>query len=326
MTRLINLQYTFVSTPVPDFIYDSLHEFVRNSNSYHVQPPELLTKLATKYKVVEDSIFLTAGTDQSIFACAGAFGAQTYIFTPTYLGFEEGVAVNGTLHTINAFQGETYSIPTSTIEDATLIFLANPNNPCGVTARTKILELVENNQHAMVVVDETWGEFINDSVIDQVKRHKNLIVLRSFSKTFGLAGIRLGYLFAQPDVIEKLKIQIPWFNTSYLSVGAGIVALEHEDYFKQLRKGILQEKERWVSMLKAAQLHVVPNDINAVLLKFDNEQQALELVKGFAKYNILVNHGDAYSNIGLDKTFVRVTVSTPEHREVVKRVLTSIKS
>src|SRR3990172_12638439 len=85
----INLQYTTIKTPLPDFIYEGLKHYSAGANTYRPQPPELIEKLAKKHHVPREMVYLTAGTDETIQIFALAYGSNAYVFTPTYSVYKD---------------------------------------------------------------------------------------------------------------------------------------------------------------------------------------------------------------------------------------------
>lgn len=243
MDQKIYLKFTTLTTPLPNFIYERLQDYSRNANSYHPQPKELITKLSTRHNLPEEMIYLTAGADEAIYLFGLTFGESVYAFTPTYVTYDEIRAVGARVHLVNAREHNEYRISTQTIPDAKVIFVANPNNPFGITTKEKIIELIENNQHAIIVIDEVYAEFADLSVIDLTTKYQNLAVIRSFSKSFGMAGNRIAYVVANPLLLQQIKPKTQWASLSYLSAGAAIAALDHEDYFLQLIKEVSERRE-----------------------------------------------------------------------------------
>lgn len=321
----INLQYTIVRNPVPDFIYNNLKVFSKNSNSYHEQPIELRSKLANKHNIPIEYIYLVSGIDEAIQHFAYTYGKNTTIFTPSYISYHDVEYYGGTLNQKYSILDNEFRISTATQQDATLIFLPNPNNPCGITPPDKIEELVKNNSKAIIAVDEAYGMYADVSAIDKVQENKNLVVFRSFSKDYGLAGMRIGYCIAHPKIIEKVftKLDSQWINISYLSVGAAIIALENEEYFQSMRNEIIDQQRAFGIFLSELGFNIIPSYLNAVLLKFPSESDADVFVNYLKSNNIVVSHGNGNSNIGLDQTFVRIAIGTSDQmsraREVIKK-------
>lgn len=321
----INLQYTTIKTPLPDFIWESLKIFSRNANAYHPQAPELISKITLKFDLSDEMLLLTAGNDEGIMALGCAFGKNTFVFTPTYTVYQDVREYGGKLNQISSIIDGDYRISTDKIPAATLVYLANPNNPSGSTPKPKVLELSRNNPQAIVVIDEAYAQFTNLSVIDQVKSFPNLVVLRSFSKDYGMAGNRIGFLVASKEIITQVKPKIQWANVSYLSVGAASIALDHEDYFAHIRQDINIRRDEFIYFLTHLHYQVFPSHINAVLLKFENETIATSFVNHLKKSQITVSPGNGNSNIGLDNTFVRITIGTPEQMTTVEHVISEFK-
>jgi histidinol-phosphate aminotransferase len=321
---VIDLRFTTLNQHLPDFIYQKLADYSAKSNSYHHQPDELRSLIAQKHGLGIDSVALSAGTDQAILLLSTLYGQHGHIFTPTYISYTDIKRVGGDLTEHYSLDAGVYSVSASTIDGASLIFIANPNNPAGITDRHTILELVKNNPRAKVVVDEAYGDLAGESVIQDVSNHTNLIVLRSFSKGYALAGFRIGYIIAQPKVLEDMVLESTWFNVAYTSVGAAVAALEHEDYFAEIRASVVTGRQQFEAYLVGAGYNIVPSSINAVLLKFDSEEAATSFVDSLKAKEIQVNQGNGASNTGLDESFVRMSIGTSDQMAAVGACLSGI--
>lgn len=322
---LINLQYTTIKDPLPDFIYEGLSSYAKSANAYKPQPGELIEKLAKKHNLPKEMIYLTAGIDEAIQMYAKAYGQHAYAFTPTYIVYSDVEEFGGKLTRISSIQGSEYIVRTGTFPDASLIFLANPNNPSGITGKQDVMNLVKNNPLAKVVIDEAYGEFADLSVIDEISKYPNMTVFRSFSKAYAMAGNRIGYILAHPDVIAVVKNKTQWANVSYLSVGAAMIALDHEEYFSGLRQEINRIRDEFVLFLQKSGFSVIPSKINAILFTFPSETEGTKFADFLTKNNFVISHGNGNSNIGLDKSFVRIAIGSKIQMEVLKNVLTTFK-
>lgn len=317
----INLQYTTIKDPLPDFIFKGLKKYSSGANSYKPQPQELVVKLAKRHSVPKEMIYLTAGCDEAIQMFILTYGERTYSFTPTYIVYKDALVFGKKFTEIYSIKQNKYDISSNRIDNATLIFLANPNNPSGFSSKDKVLESVKNNKNSMVVIDEAYGDFAELSVIKEVKNNKNMAVLKSFSKGFGMAGNRLGYIIAHPEIISKVKDKTQWSNVSYLSVGAAVTALDNEKYFKAMRDAITKRRQDFVSFLSEHKFKFLPSKINAVVLTFKNKKEGRRFFDFLAENNIIASHGNGASNIGLDESFVRIAVGNAEQMKETKKVL-----
>jgi histidinol-phosphate aminotransferase len=175
----------------------------------------------------------------------------------------------------------------------------------------------------MVVIDEAYAEFANLSVVRSVHNTPNLVVLRSFSKAYGMAGNRVGYMVASPQVINNTLyiLDTQWDSVSYLSVGAALTALDHKEYYEKMRDNLLKIKKTFEEFLKDHNFTVLPSLINSALLAFKTEESAQQFVEYLKEKGIVVNHGNGVSNIGLDKTFVRIAIGTEQDMAEVKKCI-----
>ncbi|WP_299806867.1 histidinol-phosphate transaminase [uncultured Shewanella sp.] len=184
---------------------------LENLNRYpECQPPELIKAYSQYSKVAADSIITSRGADEAIELLIRAFciPAQDCIatFGPTY-GMYAISAKTFNVGVKALSLTEDFQLPSdylSQVNGAKLVFICNPNNPTGsVIPREKVIEVINSCQDAIVVVDEAYIEFSPEfSVADLVVTSANLVVLRTLSKAFALAGARCGFLLANPNIID----------------------------------------------------------------------------------------------------------------------------
>lgn len=324
---MINLQYTTIQKPLPDFIYQGIKSFCAHANTYHPQPPGLIDKIAVKFNLSKEKIFLTAGADEAIQLFAKIFGQNSYVFTPTYIVYQDVEVFGNRLNRIYSIDKNLeYKISSQEIKTATLIYLANPNNPAGYTTKDTVKKLIKNNSKALVVIDEAYGDFADLSIVDQVDNYSNLAVIRSFSKSYGMAGNRVGFIAtANQEIIKKFTQFSQWCNISYLSIGAAITALDHEDYFQKIREEIINTGTDFHNFLIKSGYQIIPSLINAQLIKFQSEAEASNFVAFLKKQEIIVSQGNGHSNIGLDQSFVRIAIGTPAQMDQVKKAIVEFK-
>jgi len=212
-------------------------------------------------------------------------------------------------------------IEKSKINSNSLIFICNPNNPTGLVNTQmieKILSSIDRSK-TILLIDESFIEFLNDiekeSLISKIKEYDNLAILRSMTKSYGLAGLRLGYLVANPHLIRKLKpFQIPWSVNGIAQI-AGIAAINDQDHVNRAKKIIQKERNYMYKTLnkKGSNIHALRSDVNFFLIKLKN-------INSIAYQKILLNiHGilvrDCSSFTGMSTDFIRVAVRT--HRDNV---------
>ena len=306
----INLQYTTIQEEVPDFIYQGLAQYIKNCNTYYSQPPFLRETIAGKFKLPSPEwVFLTNGVDEAIRICLELFGNSTHIFTPTEYTTLHQFCPSVINH--NSLVNNSYTISSDKIENASLMIIANPNNPVGYIEKEIIIKLLSNNPQTIIAIDEIYGEYSPHlSVVDLLQKYNNLVVFRGMSKSYGLAGIRIGYILANPSILKKISEKATWSNVSYPSCGAAQVALEHEDYYEDLRSSVLKRKKEIVDLLEKNEFSVIPSLINTITIKFESENGSVDFVRLLSKKGILVNQGESDGKVGVDSSYVSFVVGT----------------
>jgi histidinol-phosphate aminotransferase len=202
---------------------------------------------------------------------------------------------------------------------AKVIFLCNPNNPTGTLISRKDIINVLENTNSLVVVDEAYYEFCGETIIDKVNEYKNLIVLRTLSKAFGLAGIRLGYGAANKEVIEILnKVRSP-YNVNRLSQRIGIFALDNKDIFLKNVKEITKERNRLIKEMKNIEyIQVFPSYSNFILIKSEKYK---DILKRFREKEVGVRE---YGVDGSLRNCIRISIGTKEENDIVLKVLEEV--
>lgn len=204
-------------------------------------------------------------------------------------------------------------------ERAKLVFLPSPNNPDGgVLPRAAVEQLLE--LPAVIVIDEAYAEFSGESVADLVGHAPNLIVLRTFSKWAGLAGLRIGYGLIPEAIIQHLWKIKPPYNINMAAVAAGIAALDDLPYLMNNVDRIVAERERLFTALQAIDgFQVYPSRANFILIRL-RDGRAKELKATLEQRGILVRH---YSKPGLSDC-IRISVGKPEQNDRVLAILRTI--
>ena len=205
-------------------------------------------------------------------------------------------------------------------EKTRLIFLANPNSPTGnITPQKDIREIVDTG--LPVVVDEAYYEFSGETVAPLVGRYENLMVLRTFSKWAGLAGLRVGYGIFPPKIADYLlMIKIP-YNVNVAAVVAVRESLKDIDYLLDRVKAIVAERERLFAELKKVKwLKPYPSQANFILCAVPNGK-ARELKQELQNRGILVRYFDK----PLLRNYLRISAGKPEHTDVLIKTLQEIE-
>eukprot|EP00871_Galdieria_phlegrea_P002431 jgi/Galph1/3189/GphlegSOOS_G1825.1 len=301
---------------------------VLSSASYlHMYPdPEsrfLREKIAEYVGVSDKQIIAGAGADDLIdmvfrlFICPG-IGDSIVTFPPTF-GMYKFDADLYECKVFTAWRDEhnISKLPVERVEGLfepetlgpfpKVAFVASPNNPDGsVISDDDLRQLLE--LPLVVVLDEAYYEFSGKTHVDWLKDYNNLIILRTFSKWGGLAGLRLGYGIFPLEVVDQVwKIKQP-YNVNVAAQLAGIATLEEKDLMLERVKRIQLERERFYQCIKKYEhiLKPYPSEANFVLCRVENGYHACDIYKRLMERGILIRY---YDSPGL-RNFVRVSMGT----------------
>jgi len=198
---------------------------------------------------------------------------------------------------------------------ADVVFVCSPNNPTGNAQQLEVIEELAGHIHGLVILDEAYVEFGGQSAIELVDRCPNLVVVRTFSKAFALAGVRLGYCLAAPQVVEDLqRVRLP-YHLSALTQAAGLVGLDHRDDALAILDAVREQRDRLLEELPRLGAETFPSDANFVL--FRPARAADEVWQGLLERGVLVRDFTA-----LIPQALRVTAGTPEE---VDRFLSALE-
>jgi len=195
---------------------------------------------------------------------------------------------------------------------ADAIYLANPNAPSGTfVSPMKVAELAEKYKGALLV-DEAYVDFADDNCLALVKDHANIVVTRSFSKAYSLAGLRFGYAVAQPQVVEEMMKVKDSYNCDAISVAAATAAIEDQEHAKKSWDHVRSERQRISSELTQMGWTVLPSQANFILAACPNGR-GREMYLGLKEQGILVRFFD---KPGLNDK-IRITVGTSQENNAL---------
>ena len=204
-----------------------------------------------------------------------------------------------------------------------MIFIPSPNNPTGNCFALEDIRLLLEQFNGLVVVDEAYVEFAEDqSILPQLTDYDNLIVVQTFSKAQGLAGVRLGMCFGDPQIIHLMnKLKAP-YNINVLTQDAVLKRLEEQGIIQQQVLQIRKEKERIISEIKTLSFikKIYPSNANFFLVKVD---QSSKRYKQLIERGIVVRNPS--KNVNCANT-LRITVGTPDENNALISALRKIDS
>lgn len=309
--------------PKRRFIYLDANEnpFDTGYNRYPDPHQRELKKRISRLKGVgTENIFLGNGSDEAIDLIIRLFcdsGENIVIPYPTYGMYKVSAAINN-VEVKTVLMNEDFQIG-EIRETGKVLFLCSPNNPSGNLVDCRAL--VESFE-GIVVVDEAYIDFApGNSILPELDRHPNLIVLQTFSKAWGLAGLRLGMAFAHREIISLLDKIKPPYNINSATQQLALDALGSDDRVKLFVDQILQERRRIAQELGklTAVKRVFPSDSNFLLVRID---RAAHVYRRLIEDHIVVRDR---SQVKRCEDCLRITIGTKEENDQLMNALRSIQ-
>jgi histidinol-phosphate aminotransferase len=269
-----------------------------------------------------EGILIGNGSDDILTILTRAFvpeGGLVVSPTPSYLLYRTLANLQGARFTTVPFESDWKLPKTWPIRFADLTFLANPNSPSGTTSNRREIDALRAQINGPLVVDEAYADFAEDNALEMIKRGANdVVVTRSFSKSYSLAGIRFGFAVADPATVHQLYKVKDSYNCDVLSLAAAAAAIEDQDYFRTTRARILATRTRMEQALTGLGFNVCPSQANFVWCR--RGDQALKPIYEELKNRfILVRYMD-YDGYG---DGLRISVGTDEE---IDRLLTELQA
>ena len=281
---------------------------------------DLKAKIADIKNVREDRIILGNGSDEVIDLLFRAFCEpgqdEVIILPPTYGMYQVSADINNVKPTKVSltpdFEIDEPKLLEAINDNTKIIWFCSPNNPTGNTLDPEAITRVLNSFKGIVVVDEAYIDFSDSqSWIDYLDFHPNLFVMQTFSKAWGLAGLRLGMGFASKDIITILNKVKPPYNINTLTQEKALDALGHLDEKNDAVDVILAERVKLGQALAELETvrHIYRSDANFLLVKIDNASQ---LYDQLVEQSIIVRNR---STVALCEDCLRISIGTPKENE-----------
>ncbi|MEM2896626.1 MAG: threonine-phosphate decarboxylase CobD [Candidatus Bathyarchaeia archaeon] len=283
-------------------------------------------------QIESGNIILGNGSTELIYLFAETFikkGDKAIIPIPTFEEYARAVKkVGGKVVSVKTWSEYEFT-PEKVLDkidsETKTVFLCNPNNPTGnLIDRENVLKILEETSRKSVLlfIDEDFMDFVEEkkrfSSARMVREYQNLFVLKSFTKTFGLAGLRLGYGIACRGIIDSMsRIRTPW-NVNSLALVAGTAALKDLKFLEKTRRMMKNERGFLIREFeKFKKIKVFPTNSNFILLNIEDAR----IKSSEIKEKLLRNHGilirDCSSFKGLDEYYIRIAIRTRDDNEKI---------
>ena len=288
----------------------------------------LATKIAKKYGLSKQNVFIGNGSDEVLALCY-----------PTFFDKDgDGVAYADVTYSFYKVWAKAFGIPSvivplsddfrfnvSGFKQAKCqgMIICNPNAPTGlIVNRLDLIAIIEANPEKVIIIDEAYADYCNCTMANYVSKYPNLIIVKTFSKSYSLAGARCGYALGSETLIAGLKTIKDSFNSytvNRLTEGIAIKALEDNKYFNAQVDKIIDTRDKYADELRGLGFDVMPSNTNFLFAKHC-EIAASELYYQLKKNGVLVRH----FNAPRVDAYLRITVVSPEEMTVLINKLTKI--
>lgn len=328
----------FSSNLTPAGMPNTVKKFIKKNlqtieNYPDIHSSRLLKLLETFTNLSQSNLIVGNGAIEIIYNFCNAFISKNMpvlIPIPTFSEYEVACRLNTDkiifFKTMDLFEDIESFI--SKIPKDGCIFICNPNNPTGkLLPKKNLIQIIDKakKQNCIVFVDECFIELVpnsNESVISNIKKFDNLVVLRSFTKSFGLAGIRIGYAASSKHIISILKkIKIPW-SVSSIAELAAISAIQSTSHLTKSKLIIKKEYDFLKNRIeKINGFELIESSTNFILIK--TNQDSTKLQKKLLKKQIFVR--DCKNFRGLNNHFIRIAIKSHKDNLLLVKALETIK-
>lgn len=290
---------------------------------------ELRHAISIKEKVPMEYILCGNGAAELIYSYAAATKPEkVLIVAPTFCEYAQSVCFQKTKVDYYYLKEETGFFLTEDILDIVnkeydTVYLCNPNNPTGKCVSYELLlKLLEKSKEKgfRLFVDECFLEWVNGAVslVRECKEYPNLFILKAFTKSYGMAGVRLGYaICSNHEFLQRVSEGSQTWNVSTPAQFAGIAACQCEEFFLQAKKLVEEERVRIVNYLKDSNITAIEGNANFLLLKSE-----INLYDELLKRGILIR--DCSNFNGLTKGYYRIAIKTKEENDLLLEAFSEV--
>jgi histidinol-phosphate aminotransferase len=291
---------------------------------------ELRQSVASHLQIPQDHLIFGNGSDELIHYLGVTYlqpGDEVIQADPSFVRYEAAAILNGADCIKVPLKNWTHDLEAMAdriTERTRLIFIANPNNPTGtIVTRREVEALLDRlPERVLLVLDEAYYEYVESHDyprgVDYVRQGRNIILLRTFSKAYGLAGLRLGYGIARPQIIGHLNQVREPFNVNLIAQAAGAAAIADLEHVERSRQVNAVGKQTLYRAFESLGLEFTPTEGNFIWV--DVGRNSREVFNALLRRGIIVRTGDIFGA----PTHLRVTIGTPTQNEAFLNALEEV--
>lgn len=296
----------------PDFHHEELSQALAKLNN---MPPEQILVGNGSNSLIQALLMVTISR-----------GAGVVIPQPTFSLYKLSVQILSGLPIEVKLNRQDFSLPVERVLEeanrlrAKMIVLCSPNNPTGAAYSQKQIEEIFAEFPGLVVIDEAYAEFAQQDFRPLLRTYENLILLRTFSKALAMAGCRVGYLMAHPDLVREIRKAALPYNINVFAEAAALVALAHRGELLQRVQEVIRERDRLLALLEQmTRLRIYPTQANFFLAEFQEPVQ--EVFAHLLSRGILVRNVSAHPML---EKCLRISIGTPAENDKLAEALQEV--
>ena len=324
-----------LSESVRQAILDNVEQIVHypDASAY-----ELRKRICEYYGIHDRMLMLGNGATELLYLMCHILKPQKVIIpVPSFLEYERAALSDGAIiDYFYLFEHDVFELDftllAERVEENSLIFLGNPNNPTGklldIEKLTAFLEKTKD-YNCSVLVDESFIDFVKDAEQCTCRKlcfeYKNLFILHSLTKFFAIPGLRLGFGIFQPWLVEKMQMATDCWNVNSLAQAAGVAALFDKEYIKASKKSIIDLRQQLIGLLiNVGDIRIFPSVANFLLLDISAMGvTSAEFKQLMSDKGVLIRDCSNYP--GLDTRYIRIAVRSSEENKKFVEILKEVK-
>jgi histidinol-phosphate aminotransferase len=301
---------------------------------YHRYPDRgasaLRSAIAGLHRVQPNQVFVANGSNevlQTILLAYAGPGRTVATFEPTYQLHGHIARLTGA-RTVEGERAEDFTLDLAEVrrvledDQPNVTFLCSPNNPTGIVERPELVKAVAQEQPGLLVVDEAYAQFAPWSALELFNEELPMAITRTFSKTWSMAAVRLGYCVAPSWLINELdKVVLPYHLDTAKQL-AGLLALDYIDEMESRVAALVSERQRLIAALDDLPVHVWPSGANFVLFR-PNDMPGKDVWQALVDRSVLVRNCAGWPRLA---DCLRVTIGTPEEDDMFVKALSEVLS
>lgn len=315
----------------PSKVKEAWPKLLHHISTYpHPEAEPLRTMLANKLNIQRENILIGNGAAELLTFFSARFANQSVIIVhPTFSEYKAALESHGAhIIEVTAKDISAYELPMEQIKqhmkDASCLYLCNPNNPTGSLIPKEVIEelLVYGKETGCeLFVDEAFMDWTDEtqSAIPMIKQYSNLSVMRSMTKLYGIAGIRLGYFIGRKELVEQLHHRLPHWHVNALAIEVGKLCLEDETFRKESIMKHSQIKRNLETYLRKRQCKITNSAVNFLSFQLKEPETTRDFYFYCLRKGVVLRHTENFK--GMDGKWLRIGIKKDEAMEKFLQVM-----